>query len=118
MIKILKAKLQNLTIMDKSLYYEGSIGIDKKFLELSGILPYEEVLVVNLNNGQRFETYVIEEEHDSGLVVLRGAAARNGEIGDKIIVMAFRYINEEDYKIYKPKIIVFKEKNEISDILT
>jgi len=51
-------------------------------------------------------------------VVLRGAAARNGEIGDKIIVMAFRYINEENYKIYKPKIIVFREKNEISNILT
>ncbi|MCS7245609.1 MAG: aspartate 1-decarboxylase [candidate division WOR-3 bacterium] len=116
MIKILKAKLQNLTILDKSIHYEGSIGIDKKFLEISGILPYEEVLVVNVNNGQRFETYVIEEEYGSSLVVLRGAAARLGEIGDKIIVMAFRYIKEEEYKLYKPKIIVFKEKNEIANI--
>ncbi len=118
MIKVLKAKLQNLTITDKSIHYEGSIGLDSKFLEISGILPYEEVLVVNLNNGQRFETYAIEEEYNSGLVVLRGAAARLGEVGDKIIVMAFRYISEEDYKIYKPNIIVFKGKNEISDILS
>ncbi len=118
MIKILKAKLQNLTITDKSVHYEGSIGLDKKFLEVSGILPYEEVLVVNLNNGQRFETYAIEEEYNSGLVVLRGAAARLGEIGDKIIIMAFRYVNEEDYKIHKPKIVIFKDKNEISNIFS
>ncbi len=118
MIKVLKAKLQNLTVINKSVYYEGSLGLDKRFLEISGILPYEEVLVVNVNNGERFETYIIEEEYGSNLVVLRGAAARLGEIGDKIIVMAFRYIKEEEYSLYKPRIVIFKEKNEISDILS
>jgi aspartate 1-decarboxylase len=118
MIKILKSKLQNLTISDKNIFYEGSIGIDKKFLEISGIMPYEEVLVVNINNGERFETYVIEEKEGSNLVVLRGAAARLGEVGDKIIVMAFRYIEEENYKYHKPKIITFRENNEISNILS
>ena len=102
MRKLLRAKLHGLTVTHKNLHYTGSLGVDARLLERAGISPYEWVLVVNLNNGVRFETYVIPEEPGSGRVVLNGGAARLGEVGDTLLVMAF-YWGEEPPE---PKIVV------------
>ncbi len=113
MIRILKSKIHGARITHKNLHYTGSLGIDGAIMERVGLLPYEEVLVVNLNNGARFITYAIEEERGSGRIVLNGAAVRLGEVGDSIIIMAFRYVDEKDYHKFEPKIVVLDENNRI-----
>jgi len=111
--KVLFAKIQGLTVTGKNLEYTGSITLPKDIIEASGIIPGELVLVINMNNGLRFETYVIEGE--KGQVELNGGAARLGEIGDKLIVMAFVLINPNEETI-KPKVILVNEKNEVYEI--
>lgn len=105
------AKLQNLTITEKKLYYTGSIQIDQKLLEKSGIIVGEKVQVVNLYNGQRFETYVIAGRPGSGVIGLRGPAARLGEVGDKITVIAYGIMEAAEARKFKPKILNVKNGN-------
>lgn len=114
-IKYLKSKLQNLTVTDKNLHYTGSIALDSDFLEKSNIKPYEVVLVINLNNAERFETYVIPAKKGSKTVSLQGGAARLGEVGDKLIVMSFCYLNPHEE--IKPVTVIFGEKNKIEKIV-
>jgi aspartate 1-decarboxylase len=102
---LLKSKIHNATITDKKIEYEGSITIDSEILEKAKILPYEKVLVVDITNGERFETYIIQGKRGSKEFCVNGAAARLVEIGDKIIVMAFGIFSEEEAKNYKPIII-------------
>ncbi len=113
-IKYLKSKLHGLTVTNKNLNYIGSIKLDKEFLEKSNIKPYEVVLVINLNNGERFETYVIPAPRGSKIVSLQGGTARLGEVGDKIIVMSFAYLAPDEK--FKPINIIFKENNIIKEI--
>jgi len=113
--KFLVAKIQGLRVTDKALKYAGSITIDKRLLELAGIQPYEVVLVANVNNGARFETYVIPGKERE--VILNGAAARLGEIGDELIVFSFGYITAEEATTRKPKIIIVNEDNDVKKIL-
>ena len=110
---VVSAKLQNLTITDKKLYYSGSIQIDSRLLEKSGIIVGEKVQVVNLYNGQRFETYVIPGKPGSGIIGLRGPAARLGEIGDIITVIAYGMVDSTEGARIKPKIINVKNGNKI-----
>lgn len=107
------AKIQNLTITDKKLYYSGSIQIDQKLLDQAGILVGEKVQVVNLYNGARFETYVIPGKAGSGRVGLRGPASRLGEIGDKVTIIAYGIMDEKEARKFKPKIINVKTENKI-----
>jgi len=93
--KLLKSKIQGLRITGKELYYEGSLELDSSLLNAADILPGEMVQVVNVNNGERFETYVIPGAPGSGSCVLKGAAARLGEIGDMIIVMSIVYLETD-----------------------
>jgi aspartate 1-decarboxylase len=116
-IKVLKSKLQGLTITSKNLYYTGSIKLDKKFLDLANIQPYEIVQIVNINNGERFETYVIPAKKGSKIVALQGGAARLGEIGDPLIIMSFWYKEVEDKNKLKPIIITFSKNNTINKII-
>ncbi len=102
-LKVLRAKLHRVKVTGKELYYQGSITIGRKRLEKSGIMPGEFVLVVNMNNGARFETYVIEGEDKE--IVLNGAAARLGEVGDELIIMAYAYVTPEEAKNIKPIVI-------------
>ena len=104
--EILKSKIHNAKITKKELYYEGSIGIDKVLLLKSDILPGEKVQVLNFNNGARFQTYVIEEKEDSGIIALYGPAARCAEIGDRICILSYALINEREIDKIKPKIIL------------
>lgn len=100
---ILKSKISGLKITKTELFYEGSITIDKEILKSANILPGEKVEVLNLNNGERAETYAIEGE--KGEVCLNGPLARKGAIGDEIIVLAYCLVDEEEIKKIKPKII-------------
>lgn len=109
-VKYLKSKLQGLVVTEKNLRYLGSIKLDSEFLEKAKIKPYEMVLVVNLNNGERFETYAIPAKKGSKIVSLQGGAARLGEVGDELIIMSFCYL-KEDEKV-SPITIIF-EKNKI-----
>jgi aspartate 1-decarboxylase len=114
-LTLLKAKLHRATVTEANLNYTGSITIDKTLLEQSGILVWEKVSVVNNNNGQRFETYVIEGEAGSGTVCLNGAAARLVQPGDKIIIMAYVTLSPEEAKEHKPAVFILDENNRITE---
>lgn len=109
-----RAKIHRATVTDANLHYEGSLTIDEELLNVSGIKPYEKVSVVNINNGARFETYVIKGEKGKGDICLNGAAARLGEPGDKIIIIAYAFIKEEDITSdYEPTVVLVDENNKI-----
>ena len=106
-----KSKIHRATVTERELDYEGSITIDKVLLEKAGILPGERVDVLNLNNGSRTQTYAIEGKENSGCICLNGAAARRAEIGDKIIIIAYALMNEEEAKNFKPKLVFVNGDN-------
>ena len=93
------------------LNYEGSLGIDSELMKAANILPYEQVQVYNINNGERFETYVIEEAPGSSTIALKGAAARKGAIGDLIIITCYTTIDDKNLGDFKPAIILEDENN-------
>lgn len=113
LIKILKGKLHRATVTDVKLHYAGSIAIDSKLLEAAGILPYESVLIADLNNGNRMETYVVPAEADSGQIVILGAAAHLIKPKDLIIILSFGFYTPEEAKKLKPKIVIPDENNKI-----
>jgi len=104
-------------VTDANLNYEGSITIDSDLLDAADMLPYEMVLVVNLNNGARFETYTIPGERGSGEVCLNGAAARLVEIGDRVLVISYAYMSEEEAVGHRPKVVVLDGKNRIAKVI-
>lgn len=115
-IKMLKGKIHRATVVQAELEYIGSITIDKDLLEASGILEYEKVQIVDINNGSRFETYTIAGERGSGLICLNGAAARCVQVGDKIIIMAYCDMDEKEAKDHKPRVVFVDEKNKIEKL--
>lgn len=112
-LTMLKAKIHRATVTEANLNYVGSITVDKHLLQESGILPFEKVQVVNINNGERFETYTIEGEAHSGVMCLNGAAARLVQPGDKVIVMAYAQMTPEEAKTHKPTILLMDDRNNI-----
>jgi aspartate 1-decarboxylase len=110
-ITVLKSKIHRATITGADLNYEGSISIDKNLLTASGMTAYEKVQVVNLNNGTRFETYIIEAKAGTGEVMLNGPAARLGQIGDLVIILSYSQISPEEASGFKPKIVMVDSKN-------
>ncbi|MHB9056110.1 MAG: aspartate 1-decarboxylase [Paludibacteraceae bacterium] len=117
LLTMLKAKLHRATVTEANLNYTGSITIDKQLMEDSGILLHEKVQIVNINNGARFETYVIEGERNSGIICLNGAAARLVQPGDKVIVMAYVQITPEEAQNFKPVVFLLNDENKISERL-
>jgi aspartate 1-decarboxylase len=113
-----KAKIHQATVTEADLSYTGSITIDKTLLEELDILHYERVQVLNINNGARMETYVIEGEPDSGIICLNGAAARWAVPGDKVIIIAYCLIDDAQARSWKPKIVLLDEKNKITKIIS
>lgn len=111
--EILKSKIHQATISKTELYYKGSIGIDIAIIKKSNLIPYEKVHVLNLNNGQRFETYVIEEKENSGLIILYGPAARRGVVGDKLCILSYALISEDELNKIKPSIVSLDQNNKI-----
>jgi aspartate 1-decarboxylase len=113
LVTICKSKIHRVTVTDADLNYEGSLTIDKKLLDGAQILPNEKVQVLNLNNGARFETYVLVGKANSGIICLNGPAARLGEVGDLLIVVSYCDLEFEEAKKYKPKVIYVDGKNRI-----
>ncbi|MCK5506540.1 MAG: aspartate 1-decarboxylase [Thermodesulfovibrionia bacterium] len=109
--KILKSKLHRARVTEANLEYEGSCTVDEGLMELADIAPHEMVLISNLNNGERFETYVIPGKKGSGEICLNGAAARKGLVGDRVIIITNRYVSEDELKDYRPSIIELSEDN-------
>ncbi len=110
---MLRAKIHQATVTGSDIAYEGSLTVDEKLLAATGISPYERVMVSNMNNGERFETYVIPGAGDSGIICLNGPAARKGTKGDVIVIFSYSYYNEEEIKDFSPVIIRLDEKNRI-----
>lgn len=109
------AKIHRATVTEANINYVGSITIDRVLLDASGILPFEQVHVVNVNNGARLETYVIEGEPGSGTICLNGAAARLAHPGDKIIIIAYAMMSDEEAKNLQPKVVLVDDKNRLVD---
>ncbi|MHC4843941.1 MAG: aspartate 1-decarboxylase [Planctomycetota bacterium] len=112
-IKVLKSKLHRARVTDVKLHYPGSIEIDAKLMETAGIVKYESVLIADLNNGNRFETYVVPAEAGSGKICVMGAAANLVKPKDILIIMSFGFYEPDEVKKTKPKIVVLDESNEI-----
>lgn len=112
MLEMFKAKLHRMRVTDADLNYAGSVGIDPELYDQVGIIPNEKVQIYNINNGKRFETYVIEGKRGSRECTLNGAAARMAEIGDLVIIVAFAYMSPEEAATHTPKVLVVDENNE------
>ncbi len=112
MIEVLKSKLHCVTVTEANLNYMGSITIDEDLMDAVGLIAGEKVQVVNNNNGERFETYVIKGERGSGCVCLNGAAARKVQVGDVCIIISYALMDFEEAKVFQPK-VVFPENNRI-----
>lgn len=115
-ITLLKSKLHRATVTEADLNYVGSITIDEELMKVSNIVEYEKVQIVNINNGHRFETYVIAGRPDSGIMCLNGAAARMAQVGDKIIIMSYASMTPEEAKSHKPTVVLLGEDNQVSGI--
>ena len=113
---MLKAKIHRATVTQAELDYVGSITVDMDLLEQAGILEYEKVQIVDVNNGSRFETYTIAGERGSGVMCLNGAAARMVQTGDKIILMAYAQVTPEEASELRPTGLFVDEKNKVTKV--
>ena len=111
---MLKAKLHRVTVTHSELEYEGSCAIDGKLLETSGIREYEQIEIYNITNGERFTTYAIRAEDNSGVISVNGAAAHKANPGDMIIICAYVGLNQQELLSYKPRLVYVDEKNAIT----
>ena len=113
-LTMLKGKIHRATVRQAELDYVGSITVDPELLEAAGILEYEKVAIVDINNGSRFETYTIAGEPGSGMICLNGAAARCVSQGDKIIIMCYAEMTPEEAKEHKPTVVFVDDNNKIT----
>ena len=116
-VQIMKAKLHGGKVTEANIDYTGSIGIDGELLRKSGMLPYEKVQVLNLERGQRIETYIIPEKAGSGKLVINGAAAHHFKVGERILVIAYAFLVPEEAKDFTPIVLILGESNEIKERL-
>ena len=114
LVKILKSKLHRARVTETKLHYPGSIAIDSALMEAAGILPYESVLIADLNNGNRLETYVVPAEAGSRQIIVLGAAAQLINPKDIVIILGFGLFTPEEAKEFKPKVAVLDENNNIT----
>jgi len=110
---VYKSKIHRAIVTDANLEYSGSVTIDGKLLKAADILPNERVQIVNLHNGSRVETYVVAGKTNSGTICMNGAAARWAHKGDKVIIISYCLLNDEEVKGHKPRIVLVDEKNKI-----
>ena len=115
-IQMLKGKIHRAVVVQAELDYVGSITVDPELMEAAGILEYEKVQIVDVENGSRFETYTIAGEPGSGMICLNGAAARMVQVKDHIIIMSYADMTPEEAKKHKPKVVFVDEENHISRV--
>ena len=108
---VLKSKIHRATVTDANLNYEGSITVDRALLEKAGILPGEQVHVLNVNNGSRLVTYAITAPRGSGTVLLNGPAARLGTVGDQVVILTYCHLPQNEARTHKPVVILVDAKN-------
>lgn len=118
MLHMLKGKIHRATVVQAELDYVGSITVDQDLLDAAGILEYEKVQIVDVNNGSRFETYTISGERGSGMICLNGAAARCVSTGDKVIIMCYAELSTEEAKTHKPQVVFVDDDNRIERVTT
>ncbi|MBN2302745.1 MAG: aspartate 1-decarboxylase [Lentisphaerae bacterium] len=111
-ITLLKGKIHRATITESDIDYEGSLKIDPDIMDMVKIRPYEKILVANINNGERFETYAIPGKRGSKVIGLNGATTHKGSIGDRVIVFAFCQVSEDEAAGHSPLVLVLDENNE------
>ncbi|WP_420559302.1 aspartate 1-decarboxylase [Tepidicaulis sp.] len=111
-LTMLKAKLHRAVVTQCDLHYEGSISIDKDLLARSGILPNEQVDVLNINNGERFTTYAIEAPAGSRMIGINGAGARKAQVGDLVIIIAYAQMSAAEAETHEPRVVLMGEGNE------
>jgi len=117
MITVCKSKIHRATVTEANLHYEGSLTVDMDLVDAAGMVPYQQVSVVNVNNGARLETYLIEGKRGSGVICLNGAAARLGHAGDIIIIIAYGILAEKEVPIgYHPIVVHVDSKNKIKNV--
>ena len=115
-ITLLKGKIHRATVVQAELDYVGSITVDEELMEAAGIIEYEQVQIVDVNNGSRFSTYVIAGERGIGMICLNGAAARQVSVGDKIIIMCYAQMTPEEAAVHAPKVVFVDDSNRVSKI--
>lgn len=115
-IQALKSKIHRATVVQAELNYVGSITIDEELLEKSGMIEYEKVQIVDIDNGARIETYAISGKRGSGMICLNGAAARMVQVGDKVIIMAYATMTPDELKKNPPRVVFVDEKNKVEKI--
>jgi aspartate 1-decarboxylase len=113
-IEVLKSKIHRATITQANLNYIGSISIDEDLMDAANLIEFEKVQVVNINNGERLETYVIRGERGTGVISLNGAAARKAQVGDLVIIVSFAQMDFEEAKLHKPAIVFPTPLNQLS----
>lgn len=113
LLNIFRAKLHRVVVTQADLNYKGSVTIDEALLEASGMIENERVQIVNVDNGERFETFIIKGERGSGVICLNGPAARRVQVGDKLIIIAYAFMTPEEAKAHTPTSVFVNENNQI-----
>jgi aspartate 1-decarboxylase len=117
-LTLCKSKLHRAIVTQAALHYEGSITIDSRLLEAADILPFERVQVVDVANGERFETYAVRGEAGTGMVCVNGAAARLVQVGDPVIIIAYAQMTPAEAKSHRPRIVILREDNSVRETIT
>ncbi|MEA3421527.1 MAG: aspartate 1-decarboxylase [Acidobacteriota bacterium] len=113
---MLKAKIHSATVTETNINYEGSLTLDESLMKEAGMFPFEQVHVYNISNGERFVTYLIKGEKDSGVVGINGAAAHKAGKGEKLIIASYAMMDEEEIDFFVPKIVIVNENNRIKSV--
>lgn len=113
---MLRAKLHRATVTEADLHYEGSCGIDEELLDAADMHEFEKIELYNVNNGERFSTYIIKAPRGSGVISLNGAAARKAHVGDLLIICTYAPMSDDEARNFKPKVVLLGESNRISEI--
>lgn len=113
---MLKAKIHHARVTVTDVDYEGSLSLDEDLMRTADMLPYEQVHVYDVSNGERFSTYLIKAEKGSGTVGIYGAAAHKAHVGDKLIIVSYVYLDEEEIDFFMPKVLVLGDENEVVEV--
>lgn len=112
-LSVFKSKIHRATVTEANLNYEGSVTIDADLMEAADILPHEQVQVLNVNNGERFDTYAIRGQRGSGVICLNGPAARLAHVGDLVIILTYAWMERDELERHTPRIVMVDERNRI-----
>ena len=113
---VLKSKIHRATVTDTNIEYDGSLTLDGVLMKEAGLIPYEQIHVYNITNGERFTTYLIKGKDNSGDVILNGAAAKKADSGDKVIIAAYATMDEGEMDFFIPRILLVNDQNKITSI--